>query len=311
MLLIQSQLMQPDIPLAVHRVGKKKKKTKGPYAASKLPLVTPHNQCRLKLPKLERIKDYLLMEEEFIQNQEQIKPLEEKQEEERSKVNDLRGTPMSVGTLEEIIDDNHAIVSTSVGSEYCVSILSFVDKDLLELGCSVLFSHKVHTVIGVLMDDTDPLVTVMKVEKAPQETYADMGGLDNQIQEIKESLELPLTHPEYKEEMGIKPLKGVILCGPPGTGKTLSAKAVANQTSATSLRVVGSELIQKYVGDGPKLVWELFRAAGERAPFIVFIDEIDAIGINRYDSNSGGEREIQRTMLELLNQWMDLIRGEM
>uniref|UniRef100_A0A8C7YXA1 26S proteasome regulatory subunit 4 n=1 Tax=Oryzias sinensis TaxID=183150 RepID=A0A8C7YXA1_9TELE len=290
---------EPPIPT---RVGKRKKKTKGPDAASKLPLITPHTQCRLKLLKQERIKDYLLMEEEFIRNQEQMKPLEEKQEEERSKVDDLRGTPMSVGTLEEIIDDNHAIVSTSVGSEHYVSILSFVDKDLLEPGCSVLLNHKVHAVIGVLMDDTDPLVTVMKVEKAPQETYADIGGLDNQIQEIKESVELPLTHPEYYEEMGIKPPKGVILYGPPGTGKTLLAKAVANQTSATFLRVVGSELIQKYLGDGPKLVRELFRVAEEHAPSIVFIDEIDAIGTKRYDSNSGGEREIQRTMLELLNQ---------
>ncbi|KFW63950.1 26S protease regulatory subunit 4, partial [Pygoscelis adeliae] len=270
---------EPPVPT---RVGKKKKKTKGPDAASKLPLVTPHTQCRLKLLKLERIKDYLLMEEEFIRNQEQMKPLEEKQEEERSKVDDLRGTPMSVGTLEEIIDDNHAIVSTSVGSEHYVSILSFVDKDLLEPGCSVLLNHKVHAVIGVLMDDTDPLVTVMKVEKAPQETYADIGGLDNQIQEIKESVELPLTHPEYYEEMGIKPPKGVILYGPPGTGKTLLAKAVANQTSATFLRVVGSELIQKYLGDGPKLVRELFRVAEEHAPSIVFIDEIDAIGTKRY-----------------------------
>ncbi|MCJ8744035.1 hypothetical protein PDJAM_G00101630 [Pangasius djambal] len=102
--------------------------------------------------------------------------------------------------------------------------------------------------------------------------------------------------------MGIKPPKGVILYGPPGTGKTLLAKAVANQTSATFLRVVGSELIQKYLGDGPKLVRELFRVAEEHAPSIVFIDEIDAIGTKRYDSNSGGEREIQRTMLELLNQ---------
>merc|ERR1712224_196960 len=177
-----------------------------------------------------------------------------------------------------------------------------VDKDLLEPGCSVLLNHKVHAVVGVLGDDTDPMVTVMKLEKAPQETYADIGGLDQQIQEIKESVELPLTHPEYYEEMGIKPPKGVILYGPPGTGKTLLAKAVANQTSATFLRVVGSELIQKYLGDGPKLVRELFRVAEEHAPSIVFIDEIDAVGSKRYDSNSGGEREIQRTMLELLNQ---------
>lgn len=187
------------------------------------------------------------MEEEFIRNQERLKPQDEKNEEERSKVDDLRGTPMSVGNLEEIIDDNHAIVSTSVGSEHYVSILSFVDKDQLEPGCSVLLNHKVHAVVGVLSDDTDPMVTVMKLEKAPQETYADIGGLDTQIQEIKESVELPLTHPEYYEEMGIKPPKGVILYGAPGTGKTLLAKAVANQTSATFLRVVGSELIQKYL----------------------------------------------------------------
>ncbi|XP_071957687.1 26S proteasome regulatory subunit 4 [Antedon mediterranea] len=289
---------EPPVPT---RVGKKRK-VKGPDAANKLPQVTPHTRCRLRLLKMERIKDYLLMEEEFIRNQERLKPQEEKDEEERSKVDDLRGTPMSVGNLEEIIDDNHAIVSTSVGSEHYVSILSFVDKDSLEPGCTVLLNHKVHAVVGVLSDDTDPMVSVMKLEKAPQESYADVGGLDSQITEIKESVELPLTHPEYYEEMGIKPPKGVILFGAPGTGKTLLAKAVANQTSATFLRVVGSELIQKYLGDGPKLVRELFRVAEEHAPSIVFIDEIDAIGTKRYESNSGGEREIQRTMLELLNQ---------
>jgi len=283
------------------RVGKKKR-VKGPDTANKLPTVTPYTKCRLRLLKMERIKDYLLMEEEYIKNQERMKPQDDKNEEERSKVDDLRGSPMAVGSLEEIIDENHAIVSTSVGSEHYVSIFSFVDKDQLEPGCTVLMNHKVHAVVGVLGDDTDPLVSVMKLEKAPTETYADIGGLDQQITEIKESVELPLTHPEYYEEMGIRPPKGVILYGPPGTGKTLLAKAVANQTSATFLRVVGSELIQKYLGDGPKLVRELFRVAEEHAPSIVFMDEIDAVGTKRYDSNSGGEREIQRTMLELLNQ---------
>jgi 26S proteasome regulatory subunit T2 len=123
-----------------------------------------------------------------------------------------------------------------------------------------------------------------------------------QIQEIKEAVELPLTHPELYEEIGIRPPKGVVLYGEPGTGKTLLAKAVANQTSATFLRVVGSELIQKYLGDGPKLVRELFRVADDLSPSIVFIDEIDAVGSKRYNSTSGGTREIQRTMLELLNQ---------
>jgi len=290
---------EPPLPT---RVGRKKRK--GPNPTQKLPAIYPNARCRLKLLKMERIKDHLLLEEEFVQNQERLKPqgAGDKNQEERSKVDDLRGSPMQVGTLEEIIDDDHAIVSSSTGSDQYVSILSIVDKDLLEPGCSVLLHHKSSAIIGVLSDDTDPMVNVMKLDKAPTESYSDIGGLETQIQEIKESVELPLTHPELYEEMGIKPPKGVILYGVPGTGKTLLAKAVANQTSATFLRIVGSELIQKYLGDGPKLVRELFKVAEEHAPSIVFIDEIDAVGTKRYDSNSGGEREIQRTMLELLNQ---------
>ena len=180
--------------------------------------------------------------------------------------------------------------------------MSFVDKSQLEPGCSVLLHNKTNAVVGVLADDVDPMVSVMKVDKAPLESYADVGGLEEQIQEIKEAVELPLTHPELYEDIGIKPPKGVILYGEPGTGKTLLANAVANSTSASFLRVVGSELIQKYLGDGPKLVRELFRVAEDMSPSIVFIDEIDAIGTKRYDSNSGGEKEIQRTLLELLNQ---------
>ncbi|KAA0037879.1 26S proteasome regulatory subunit 4-like protein B-like [Cucumis melo var. makuwa] len=284
------------------RVGRKQRKQKGPEAAARLPTVTPLTKCRLRLLKLERVKDYLLMEEEFVTNQERLKPQEEKAEEDRSKVDDLRGSPMSVGNLEELIDENHAIVSSSVGPEYYVGIMSFVDKDQLEPGCAILMHNKVLSVVGLLQDEVDPMVSVMKVEKAPLESYADIGGLDAQIQEIKEAVELPLTHPELYEDIGIRPPKGVILYGEPGTGKTLLAKAVANSTSATFLRVVGSELIQKYLGDGPKLVRELFRVADDLSPSIVFIDEIDAVGTKRYDAHSGGEREIQRTMLELLNQ---------
>lgn len=281
---------------------RRRKKKKGPSAAVRIPPVYPTAKCKLRLLKLERIKDFLLMEQEFIQNQEVLKPKQEKDEEERSKVDDLRGTPMSVGTLEEMIDDNHAIVSSSVGPEYYVGVMSFVNQDMLEPGCSVLLHNKVMSVVGILADDTDPMVSVMKVDKAPLESYADIGGLESQIQEIKEAVELPLTHPELYEGIGIRPPKGVILYGEPGTGKTLLAKAVANQTSATFLRIVGSELIQKYLGDGPKLVREMFRVADDMAPSIVFIDEIDAVGSKRYDSSSGGTREIQRTMLELLNQ---------
>uniref|UniRef100_A0A2I2YXJ1 AAA+ ATPase domain-containing protein n=1 Tax=Gorilla gorilla gorilla TaxID=9595 RepID=A0A2I2YXJ1_GORGO len=239
---------EPPVPTTVG----KKKRTKEPDAASKLPLLTPNTQCPLKLLKLKRMKDYLLK---------LMKPLEEKQEEERSKVDDLSGTPMSVGTLEEIISDHYVYICglRTLRQHF----FSFVDKDLLKPGCLVLLSHKVHA-----------------VEKSPQEICANTG-------EIKESVELPLTHPEYYEEMGIKPPKGVILYGPPGTGKILLAIAVGNQTSTTFLRVVGSELIQKYLGDGPEFVWKLFRVSEEHAPSIVFIDEIDAIGTKIYDSNSG------------------------
>ena len=355
---------QPPAPPT--RVGKKVKK-KGMDGANRLPNVTPASKCMLRKLKLERVKDWLLMEEEFVANQERIKPHTERAEEEKSKVDDLRGSPMSVGNLEEIIDDkcvpphptpiplasalrqtrpprsrkharsarrpgraprasspfaprltfdpippipspplspniSHAIVSSSVGPEYYVNIMSFVDKSQLEPGCAVLLHNKGLSIVGVLADDVDPMVSVMKVDKAPLESYADVGGLEDQIQEIKEAVELPLTHPELYEDIGIKPPKGVILYGEPGTGKTLLAKAVANSTSASFLRVVGSELIQKYLGDGPKLVRELFRVAEDMSPSIVFIDEIDAVGSKRYDSNSGGEKEIQRTMIELLTQ---------
>jgi 26S proteasome regulatory subunit T2 len=289
-------------PPAQTRMGQKRNRNKGPQAAYKLPKVYPLSKCKLRLLRSERIKDFLLLEEEFLTNRQVTKPSEQQEEEEKNKLNELRGTPMGVGTLEEIIDDNHAIISTAHGPEYYVGVMSFVDKDAIEPGSTVLLHHKTNGVVGILGDDVDPMVKVMKVEKAPLESYADVGGLETQIQEVKEAVELPMTHPELYEDMGIRPPKGVIFYGVPGTGKTLLAKAVANETSATFLRIVGSELIQKYLGEGPKMVRELFRMADEHAPSIVFMDEIDAVGTKRYDSQSGGEKEIQRTMLELLNQ---------
>lgn len=272
----------------------------------RLPKITPHARCKLKLLRTERVKDFLALEKEFISSMEAARPTGEQREAraaaERRKVDALRGTPLQVGTLEELVDENHAIVSSNVLQDSYVPVLSVVDRDLLEPGCQVLLHDRSSAVVGVLQDDVDPLVSVMKVDKAPLESYADIGGLEQQIVEIKEAVELPLTRPELYDEIGIKPPKGVILYGEPGTGKTLLAKAVANQTSATFLRVTGSELIQKYQGEGPKLVRELFRVAEENAPSIVFIDEIDAVGTKRYDAHSGGEKEIQRTMLELLNQ---------
>ena len=158
------------------------------------------------------------------------------------------------------------------------------------------------TIMRALPREVDPLVFNMLSESSGHVDYSSIGGLGEQIRALRESIELPLMNPELFIRVGIAPPKGVLLYGPPGTGKTLLAKAVANSTSASFLRVVGSELIQKYLGDGPKLVRELFRVAEDMSPSIVFIDEIDAIGTKRYDSNSGGEKEIQRTMIELLTQ---------
>lgn len=280
---------------------KRRKRVKDSKAASRPPQVYPSMKCKLRCLKLQKLAHLLSLEDNILSLCESDKPSEGSNSQKHI-VEQLRGSPLSVGTLEEFVDDHHAIITTGVGLEYYVNIMSFVDKDLLEPGCTVLLNYKDNSVVGVLEGEMDPMVNVMKLEKAPSESYADIGGLEEQIQEIKESVELPLTNPELYQEMGIRPPKGVILYGLPGTGKTLLAKAVANQTSATFLRVVGTELIQEYLGEGPKLVRELFRVADMHAPSIIFIDEIDAIGGKRYNTSSGGRREVQRTMLELLNQ---------
>ena len=150
--------------------------------------------------------------------------------------------------------------------------------------------------------DTDAAVSMMKMTEKPDVTYSDIGGLDIQKQEIREAIELPLTHPELYAQIGIDPPRGVLLYGPPGTGKTMLAKAVANQTNASIIRMVGSEFVQKYLGEGPRMVRDVFRMAKENAPSIVFIDEIDAIATKRYDANTGADREVQRILIELLQQ---------
>jgi len=148
----------------------------------------------------------------------------------------------------------------------------------------------------------DPTVTMMTVEEKPDVTYNDVGGCKEQIDKLREVVELPLLHPERFVQLGIDPPKGVLLYGPPGTGKTLCARAVANRTDATFIRVIGSELVQKYVGEGARMVRELFQMARTKKACIIFFDEIDAIGGARFDDGAGGDNEVQRTMLELINQ---------
>ena len=182
-------------------IGKKKKK--GLSASSKIPDVVPLSRCKLRKLRFDRINDWLLLEKEFVTNQEAIKPKTERNKEERDEIDTLSGTPLVVGTLEEMIDEDHCIVSTAMGPQYYVNILSFVDKDLLEPSCTVLLNHKMYAVVGILSEETGAMVNVMKVDKAPLESYADIGGLEVQIQEIKESVELPMTHPEIYEDIGL------------------------------------------------------------------------------------------------------------
>lgn len=141
---------------------------------------------------------------------------------------------------------------------------------------------------------------MMKMTEKPDVTYSDIGGMDIQKQEIREAIELPLTHPELYSQIGIDPPRGVLLYGPPGTGKTMLAKAVASQTNAAIIRMVGSEFVQKYLGEGPRMVRDVFRMAKENAPSIIFIDEVDAIATKRFDANTGADREVQRILIELL-----------
>jgi 26S proteasome regulatory subunit T6 len=184
-----------------------------------------------------------------------------------------------------------------------VDIAEDIDINKITPGLRVALLSDSYTLHRILPISVDPLVSLMMVEKVPDSTYEMIGGLDKQIKEIKEVIELPVKHPELFDSLGIAQPKGVLLYGPPGTGKTLLARAVAHHTDCKFIRVSGSELVQKYIGEGSRMVRELFVMAREHAPSIIFMDEIDSIGSTRTESGSGGgDSEVQRTMLELLNQ---------
>jgi 26S proteasome regulatory subunit T6 len=183
-----------------------------------------------------------------------------------------------------------------------VDVADSVDMGKLSVGKRVSILSDSYKLEKMLPSSVDPLVSLMMVEKVPDSTYDMIGGLDQQIKEIKEVIELGLQHPELFESLGIAQPKGVLLYGPPGTGKTLLARAVAHHADCKFIRVSGSELVQKYIGEGSRMVRELFVMAREHAPSIIFMDEVDSIGSSRVEGSSGGDSEVQRTMLELLNQ---------
>lgn len=207
-----------------------------------------------------------------------------------------------VGEVEKVMGKKKVLVKIQPEGKYVVDVASDIDIAQLKPSLRVALRSDSYTLHKILPNKIDPLVSLMMVEKVPDSTYEMVGGLDRQIKEIKEVIELPVKHPELFESLGIAQPKGVLLYGPPGTGKTLLARAVAHHTDCKFIRVSGSELVQKYIGEGSRMVRELFVMAREHAPSIIFMDEIDSIGSSRGDDGGNGDSEVQRTMLELLNQ---------
>ena len=207
----------------------------------------------------------------------------------------------SVAEVIKVLSKETVLVKTSSDGKYIVRLDKNIKIEDLRANIRVTLGDKMK-INRILPSRVDPLVSLMRVEKVPDSTYDSVGGLDEQIKEIREVIELPIKHPEVFEALGISQPKGVIMYGPPGTGKTLLARAVAHHTDCTFIRVSGNELVQKYIGEGARLVRELFVMARQHAPSIIFMDEIDSIGGNRIDDDSKGDSEVQRTMLELLNQ---------
>jgi len=217
----------------------------------------------------------------------------------RSELERLRVGPMIVGTIADVLDENRVIVKSSTGPRFVVSLSQFIEEEL-KVGAQVGLNQQSFAVMCVLPSPRDPAVFGMEIEEAPDVQFSQIGGLDTQISEIREIVELPLKRPDLFASVGIDPPKGVLLHGPPGTGKTILAKAVAQSTEATFMRVVGSEFVQKYIGEGARLVRELFELAKSKSPAIIFIDELDAIGARRMDGATSGDREVQRTLMQIL-----------
>jgi 26S proteasome regulatory subunit T6 len=220
----------------------------------------------------------------------------------REEIHLLQEPGSYVGEVVKVMGKSKVLVKVHPEGKYVVDIDKHIDITKLTPNTRVALRNDSYILHKILPNKVDPLVSLMKVEKVPDSTYEMIGGLDKQIREIKEVIELPIKHPEIFESLGIAQPKGVLLYGPPGTGKTLLARAVAHHTDCTFIRVSGSELVQKYIGEGSRMVRELFVMAREHAPSIIFMDEIDSIGSTRLEGGSGGDSEVQRTMLELLNQ---------
>lgn len=244
-----------------------------------------------KVRKLE--KDKVLIENEKIRLERETKSL-------RSEVERFRSPPLVLATITEILDDHRMTVKSSTGPSFLVNYSKFLDEKLLVPGSRVALNQQTFGIVEILQSEKDATVSGMEIEVKPDISYDKIGGLENQIMEVRETVELPLTEPELFKKVGIDPPKGVLLYGPPGTGKTLLAKAVANETNATFIKIVASEFVKKYIGEGARLVREVFELAKEKTPAIIFIDELDAVAAKRLKSSTSGDREVQRTLMQLL-----------
>jgi 26S proteasome regulatory subunit T3 len=240
-------------------------------------------------PQEEYIKEEQLnLKRELVRAQEEVKR--------------IQSVPLVIGQFLEMVDNNTAIVGSTTGSNYYVRILSTLNRELLKPSASVALHRHSNALVDILPPEADSSIALLGDNERPDVTYSDIGGYDIQKQEIREAVELPLTHFDLYRQIGIDPPRGVLLYGPPGTGKTMLAKAVAHHTTASFIRVVGSEFVQKYLGEGPRMVRDVFRLAKENSPSIIFIDEVDAIATARFDAQTGADREVQRILMELLNQ---------
>ena len=220
----------------------------------------------------------------------------------RTELEKLRQSPLITATVVEMLEDGRAVVKSSTGPNFVVHVASSIPKEKIQPGMRVALNQRSFAVTQELPPSRDPMIRAMEIEEAPDVSYAEIGGLEEQLREIRETVELPLLKPELFKEVGIEPPKGVLLTGLPGTGKTLSARAVAHETNATFIRVIGSELVQKFIGEGARLVREIFMLAKEKEPAIVFIDELDAVASHRLDIATSGDREVQRTLMQLLSE---------
>ncbi|GMH68080.1 hypothetical protein TrVE_jg2771 [Triparma verrucosa] len=250
------------------------------------------------MKSLETQLEFIDIQEDYIKSE--MKQLKRELLRAAEEIKRIQSVPLVIGQFNELIDSQYGIVSSTAGSNYYVRILSTIDREDLKPNTSVALHRHSHSVVDVLPPESDSTVQLM-AEK-PKVSYKDIGGMDSQKQEVREAIELPLLQHHLYTQIGIDPPRGVLLYGPPGTGKTMMAKAVANATEATFISMVGSEFVQKYLGEGPRMVRDVFRLARENSPCVVFIDEIDAIATKRFDAQTGADREVQRILLELLNQ---------